>query len=107
MGLAQQACKDAGRYRITQAELAFDVKHCPGEDVERRLLSLIGRLDKPWHQRGYLHLIDKPSDRLSPGYLPRMPTIYYEDRRSSVAMKCYARKAKLPEGRFRGRCRKA
>jgi hypothetical protein len=29
-----------------------------------------------------------------------MPTIYYEDRRSSVAMKCYARKAKLPEGLF-------
>jgi hypothetical protein len=98
--LLSKHAKTLGRYRITQAELAFDVKHCPGEYLERRLLSLIGRLDKPRHQRGYLHLIDKPSDRLSPGYLPRMPTIYYEDRRSSVAMKCYARKAKLPEGRF-------
>jgi hypothetical protein len=37
---------------------------------------------------------------MSAGYLPGVPTIYYESRRSTVAMKCYGRKAKLPGGRF-------
>jgi hypothetical protein len=91
------------RYWITQVELAFDVRHCVVEDVQARLLALIARLDKRWHQRGHLHVISRPSAAVSRGYLPGMPTVYYEKRRSSVSMKCYGRKAKLPGGRF-GAC---
>jgi hypothetical protein len=92
------------RYWITQLELAFDVRNCSPEDVQARLLALIARLDKRWHQRGHLHLQSpKPGTRLSQGWLPDMPTAYYEDRRSRVSMKCYGRRAKLPGGRF-GAC---
>ena len=92
-----------GRYWITLVELAFDVTNCFVEDVQARLLALTARLDKRWQQRGHLHLMSKPGARVSPGYLPGMPTIYYEDRRSSVSMKCYGRRAKLPGRRF-GAC---
>jgi hypothetical protein len=91
------------RYWVTQVELAFDVRNCFVEDVQPRLLALTARLDKRWQQRGHLHLMSKPGARVSSGYLPGMPTIYYEDRRSSVSMKCYCRRAKLPGGRF-GAC---
>ena len=90
------------RYRITEVEFAYDAKYWPLGRAESGLLALLARLDKRWHQRGYLHLICKPGASVSPGYLPDMPTAYYEHRRSSVAMKCYARKAKLPGGRFGG-----
>ena len=66
-------------------------------------MRLTARLDKRWHQRGHLHLISKPGARVSSGYLPGVPTIYYEGRRSSVSMKCYGRRAKLPGGCF-GAC---
>jgi hypothetical protein len=92
-----------GRYWITQVELAFDVRNCSVEDVQARLLALTARLDKRWQQRGHLHLMSKPGARVSSGYLPGMPTIYYERRRSSVSMKCYGRREKLPGGRF-GAC---
>lgn len=90
------------RYSITEVELAYDAKYWPLGRAESGLLALLARLDKRWHQRGYLHLICKPGASASPGYLPDMPTAYYEHRRSSVAMKCYARKAKLPGGQFGG-----
>jgi hypothetical protein len=88
------------RYWITQVELAFDVRNCFVEDVQARLLALTARLDKRWHQRGHLYLTPKPSAKSPPGYLPGMPTIYYEERRSSVSMKCYGRRAKLPARSF-------
>ena len=91
------------RYWITLVELAFDVRNCFVEDVQPWLLALTARLDKRWQQRGHLYLISKPGARVSSGYLPGMPTIYYEDRRSSVSMKCYGRRAKLPGRRF-GAC---
>jgi hypothetical protein len=91
------------RYWITLVELAFDVRNCFVEDVRPGLLALIARLDKRWQQRGHLHLMSKPGARVSSGYLPGMPTIYYEERRSSVSMKCYGRRAKLPGRRF-GAC---
>ena len=91
------------RYWITLVELAFDVRNCFVEDVQPRLLALTARLDKRWQQRGHLHLMSKPGAKVSSGYLPGMPTIYYEERRSSVSMKCYGRRAKLPGGRF-GAC---
>ena len=91
------------RYWITLVELAFDVRNCFVEDVQPRLLTLTARLDKRWHQRGHLRLPSKAGAKVSPGYLPGMPTIYYEERRSSVSMKCYGRRAKLPGGRF-GAC---
>jgi hypothetical protein len=88
------------RYWITQAELAFDVRNCLVADVQARLFALTTRLDKRWHQRGHLYLTSKPGAGVASGYLPGMPTIYYEERRSSVSMKCYGRRAKLPGGRF-------
>jgi hypothetical protein len=88
------------RYWITHVELAFDVRNCFIEDVQPRLLALAACLDKRWHQRGHLYLTPKPSARVAPGYLPGMPTIYYEERRSSVSMKCYGRRAKLPARSF-------
>jgi hypothetical protein len=79
------------------------VRNCFVEDVRPGLLALIAPLDKRWQQRGHLHLMSKPGARVSSGYLPGMPTIYYEERRSSVSMKCYGRRAKLPGRRF-GAC---
>ena len=90
------------RYRITEVELAYDIKYCPSSQAESSLLALLARWDKRWHQRGHLNLICKPGAALSPGYLLDLPTAYYESRRSSVSMKCYGRKAKLPGGGFGG-----
>jgi hypothetical protein len=91
------------RYWITQVELAFDIRNCLLEDVQTRLLTLVARLDKRSHRRRHLYLISKPGARVSSGHLPDLPTTYYENRQSSVSMKCYGRKAKLPGGRF-GAC---
>jgi hypothetical protein len=87
------------RYWITGVELAFDV-NCLLEDVQVGLNALIARLDKRWHQRGHLRLISTASPTVSRGYLPYIPTVYYEDRQSSVSIKCYGRRAKLPAGSF-------
>jgi hypothetical protein len=87
------------RYWITRVELAFDV-NCLLEDVQVGLNALIARLDKRWHQRGHLRLISTAGATVSRGYLPYIPTIYYEDRQSSVSIKCYGRRAKLPDGSF-------
>ena len=97
--------KTLQRYRITEAELAYDVSCYTLDQVKHGLNALVMRLDKRWHQRQHLHLVcePKPPSTISAGYLPDVPTIYYERRRSSVAMKCYGRKAKLPGGCF-GRC---
>lgn len=95
--------KSLRRYRITEVEFAYDVRYCTIGQVKSGLRALIARLGKRWHQRRYLHLISGPGATASPGYLPDMPTAYYEDRRSSVPMKCYGRKAKLPGGSF-GAC---
>src|SRR5262249_48235243 len=93
------------QYRITEAELAYDVKYSSSDQVKCGLDALIARLDKRWHQRRYLLLICEPESvaTMSPGYLPGLPTAYYENRQSSVSMKCYGRKAKLPGDRF-GAC---
>ena len=90
------------RYKITQAELAYGVSCYTLDQVKSGLHGLVMHLDKRWHQRQHLHLIceSKPRAAMSAGYLPGVPTIYYESRRSTVAMKCYGRKAKLPGGRF-------
>ena len=58
------------RYRITQLELAFDVKACSIEDARARFLALIALLDKSWHQRGHLWSVQnrvRPAGRLSAG----------------------------------------
>ena len=90
-----------GRYRITLAELAFDVKASTVEDAHARFLALIALLDKPWHRRRHLRSIQIPNAAARPaGYLPDFPTIYYEERRSSVAMKWYGRREKLAGGAF-------
>ena len=97
--------KTLQQYRITEAELAYDVSCCTLDQVKSGLNGLVMHLDKRWHQRRHLHLVCEPKPRaaMSAGHLPDVPTIYYESRRSSVAMKCYGRKAKLPGGCF-GRC---
>ena len=87
------------RYWITRVELAFDVNSLL-EDVQVGLNALIAHLDKRWHQRGHLRLISTAGATVSRGYLPYIPTIYYEDRQSSVSIKCYGRRAKLPAGSF-------
>jgi len=97
--------KTLQQYRITEAELAYDVSCYTLDQVKSGLNGLVMHLDKRWHQRQHLHVSceREPRAAMSAGHLPDVPTIYYERRRSSVAMKCYGRKAKLPGGRF-GRC---
>jgi hypothetical protein len=90
------------RYRVTQVELAFDVKCASINDARAGLFALIARLDKGWHRRGHLRLVQEPTKLPPPGHLPDLPTIYYEDRRSRVAMKCYARHEKVSGGSFGG-----
>src|ERR1700723_944101 len=43
------------------------------EDVQARLLALIARLDKRWHQRGHLHVISRPRDHME--MAPLVPTL--------------------------------
>jgi hypothetical protein len=95
--------KTLRQYRITQVELAFDVRKRRVEGVQIGMNALIARLDKRWHQRRHLRLISAPGTTVSAGYLPHVPTVYYESRKSSVSMKCYGRRAKLPGACF-GAC---
>ena len=92
-----------GRYRVTKAEVAFDVHAQSIADASEKLFALTGMLTKPRHQRRCLWSVHKPASDPRPGYVSA-PTCYFEDRKSSVKMKVYARHRKVPSGGFGGPC---
>lgn len=92
-----------GQYRAVQVEIAFDVAAKSESDAHEKLFALVGLLTKPRHFRKYLLLAHKPDQNPLPGHMAE-PTFYFEDRRSSVALKCYCRYLKLKGGSFGGPC---
>jgi hypothetical protein len=92
-----------GSYRIVQVEIAFDVDAGSEQDARNKLDSLVQLLAKPRHYREYLLAVNKPEQKPRRGCMPE-PTFYFEDRASSVALKCYCRYLKQKEGRFAGPC---
>jgi hypothetical protein len=102
-------------YKIVQVEVAFDVRsrarprdgndlgQTAADDARSKLFALVGMLAKPRHYRRYLVSFHEPDHDPGPGHLAE-PTFYFEDRASSVALKCYCRYSKLPGGRFGAPC---
>jgi hypothetical protein len=88
-----------GRYRVTQAEIAFDMDVATGNGARGTLFALVGQLAKPRHQRRQIWSVHKP-DQTPPLGRVSEPTFYLEDRGSSVKLKCYARHEKLAGGGF-------
>ena len=77
-----------GRYRVTQAEVAFDAHAHSIADASEKFFALNGMLTKPRHQRRCLWSVHKPDNDPRPGYVSA-PTFYFEDRKSSVKLKAY------------------
>jgi hypothetical protein len=94
---------DLGRYRITRAEIAFDVEAGSIEVARESLFALVSQLGKPWHQRRHLFSVHKPDETPRAGCIAE-PTFYFEGRKGSVGLKCYARHQKQPGGGFGGLC---
>ena len=92
------------KHRVTVAEVANDIPASAIEDAEQTMRTIISRLDKPRHQRGYLRSQHDPFKKPRPGHRSELPTIYYENRKASVALKCYARYIKLPARQLGGLC---
>ena len=95
-----------GNHRIVGVEIAFDIRvsrRSAGKTVEanarKKLFALIGLISKPRHFRKFLVSVHKPESIPKPGLMAE-PTFYFEERKSSVALKCYCRRAKLRGGRF-------
>src|SRR6266540_2607822 len=94
---------DLDRYRITRAEIAFDVLAASIDAARDRLFALVSQLGKRWHQRDHIFSVHKPNDTPRAGYVSE-PTFYLEGRKGSVGLKCYARHEKQPGGGFGGLC---
>jgi hypothetical protein len=90
-------------YRVTEAELAFDVDASTIEEACTKLFALVTQLGKFRHQRGHLRVVHKPEGSPPPGCV-RAPTFYFENRGARVKMKCYVRYQKLPKGGFGAPC---
>ena len=104
-----------GSYRVTRAEIAFVVRtrararsgnyagENTGENARKKLFALVGLLAKPRHYRRFLIGVHKPELNPKPGLMAE-PTFYYEDRKSSIALKCYCRHLKRKDGEFGDPC---
>jgi hypothetical protein len=102
-------------YRIVQVEIAFDMRararanssgdvgESARDNARKKLFALVGLLAKPRHFRKHLISVHEPEMNPKPGYMTE-PTFYFEDRKSSVALKCYCRYSKLKGGGFGGPC---
>jgi hypothetical protein len=88
-----------GTHSVVEVELAFDVAVDSIERARESLFALVRILGKRRHQRGFVLTVHAPDRAAPPGLLPE-PTLYLEDRKSGVKIKCYIRKAKLPAGGF-------
>ena len=97
------------------AEIAYDIRpraslsingnlgKSAADDAREKQLALIGRLAKPRHYRKRLAAAHEPDQEPKPGFMAG-PTFYFEDRKSSVAMKSYCRYSKRPHGAFGQPC---
>ena len=85
---------ELGGYGIVIAELAFDVIAPVQQAAIKLLMELVRILGKWRHRRGYLRSEQEP-DKDPPQGCTSGPTFYFEDRKSGVRLKCYARYEKL------------
>jgi hypothetical protein len=91
------------RYRITRAEIAFDVEAASIDIARDRLFALVGQLGKRWHQHDHLFSWHTPDDTPPSGCVAE-PTFYHEGRRGSVDLKGYVRHQKQPDRGFGALC---
>lgn len=87
-------------YAVTVAEIAADFN---APEKSGPLPDLMNFLAKPWHRRRHLSSVHKPDEMPPPGCVAE-PTIYFEDRNASVALKCYVRQRKTAGGGFGALC---
>jgi hypothetical protein len=87
-----------GNYRITQVEIALDPPEDTRSGATGTARALVMKTTKLRHRRGHLRSVYK-RDRPPPGCLPE-PTVYYENRGSSVRLKNYSRLQKFAGGDF-------
>jgi hypothetical protein len=91
-----------GRYTVGSVELAYDIEASSEDDARSKVRDIVALIQKPRHVRR--HVISVESEQPpAPGQI-NGPTFYYEDRRSGVRLKCYARHRKLAGGRFGAPC---
>jgi hypothetical protein len=96
--------KDAhlGRYTVGSVELAYDIEASSEDDARSKVLEIVSLVHKRWHVRR--QVIPVQANQIPfPGHI-NGPTFYYEDRRSGVRLKCYARYRKLPVDSFGEAC---
>src|SRR5262249_11051298 len=91
-----------GRYRVTGAEIAWDLPITEGKSGRTPLFELASRLRKRWHKRG--HLWSVRTDDVPRAGCSADPTFYFEDRQSNMNLKCYRRSQKLTGGGFGAEC---
>ncbi|MDX8435333.1 hypothetical protein RFN25_18075 [Mesorhizobium abyssinicae] len=90
------------KYAATEVEIAVDVDCASSEQVGSELMRVVGLVFKGHHRRHSMRVVfEKNQEDIPPGCLP-LPTFYFEDRKSSVRLKVYARQAKRVAGRFAG-----
>jgi hypothetical protein len=91
-----------GTYTVGSVELAFDIEASSQDEARSKVLDVVALLQKPRHVRR--QVISVESDQPpGPGHI-NGPTFYYEDHRSGVRLKCYARYRKLAGARFGAPC---
>ncbi len=95
-----------GTYRVTLAEVAIDWAVVPSSQVPatdraaNMMRTIVSHVDKPWHRRGHLRTAYDPYKKPERGHVCELAAIYYEDRRASVALKCYTRHVKLAQNQI-------
>ena len=90
---------ELGGYSIAVAEISFDMPATSLDDARAQRLELVRVLAKRNHQRKYIRCVHKP-DQTPPAGCLAEPSIYFEGRSSSVKLKCYVRREKLPDGHY-------
>ena len=85
-------------YIVTIVEVAFDLM-TPAADPCQVFNKLMGQITKRRQRRRHIRSIHDPAAVPPPGCVPE-PTIYFEERKSSVGLKAYIRQRKLPSGGF-------
>lgn len=84
-----------GRYSVTYAELAYDIEANSVEDAIRKSELLSFKLRKRYHRRDRIWISSDQHGELKVGLI-HAPTLYFEDRKSTVALKTYTRFEKRP-----------
>jgi len=92
-----------GFHVVSHVELAFDLPAASVEDARDKLEWLASRIRKRHQTRPGISIVSDDMNDPPEGCL-NLPTLYYEDRSSTVNLKLYARQEKLLRGKFGNLC---